>query len=112
MPGDECIDVLISHDPASGRTAVRLDGLYFANGVTLGPGDAYVLVNEVRRVGLAGTQLARAQVGTIRTRLLKVSGVVKLSVRRVRVALASAFPHQGVFAQALIHLQRTYPLRV
>lgn len=73
---------------------------------------AYTLVHELRRVGLQGSLLAKAQVGTIRTRLLKVSGLVKLSVRRVRVALASAFPHQGVFAQALFHLQRTYPLRI
>jgi hypothetical protein len=73
---------------------------------------AYTLVHELRRVGLQGSSLAKAQVGTIRTRLLKVSGLVKLSVRRVRIALASAFPHQGVFAQALIHLQRTYPLRI
>jgi len=73
---------------------------------------AYTLVHELRRVGLQGSSFAKAQVGTIRTRLLKVSGLVKLSVRRVRVALASAFPHQGIFAQARIHLQRTYPLRI
>lgn len=37
---------LLSHDPATGRTQVRMDRLRFANGVALGPGDAYVLVNE------------------------------------------------------------------
>ncbi len=73
---------------------------------------AYTLVHELRRVGLQGSSLAKAQVGTIRTRLLKISGLVKLSVRRVRVALASAFPLQGVFEQALVNLQRTYPLRI
>ena len=73
---------------------------------------AYTLVHELRRVGLQGSSLAKAQVGTIRMRLLKVSGLVKLSVRRVRVALASAFPRQGVFARALIRLQRRYPLRI
>jgi hypothetical protein len=73
---------------------------------------AYTLVHELRRVGLQGCSLEKAQVGTIRTRLLKVSGLVKLSVRRVRIALASAFPRQEVFAQALFNLQRTYPLRV
>ena len=72
---------------------------------------AYVLVHELRRVGLRGTAWARAQVGTIRTRLLKVGGQVKLSVRRVRVALSSVFPLQGVFAQALRNLQGAYPLR-
>jgi hypothetical protein len=71
---------------------------------------AYVLVNELRRVGLRGTQLARAQAGTIRTRLLKIAGVVTISVRRVSVALSSVHPLQGVFAQALRNLQHADPL--
>ncbi len=73
---------------------------------------AYTLMHELRRVGLQGGSLAKAQVGTIRTRLLKVSGLVKLSVRRIRIAFASAFPRQAVFEHALINLQRAYPLRV
>jgi hypothetical protein len=72
---------------------------------------AYVLVHELRRVGLRGTALAKAQVGTIRTRLLKISGLVRLSVRRIRLALSTAFPLQGVFARALLNVQRAYPLR-
>ena len=74
---------------------------------------AYTLVRDLRRLGLGGTSLARAQVGTIRTRLLKVSGVVRVSVRRVRIALASSFPLQAVFARALHNLQHAaYPLRI
>jgi hypothetical protein len=69
---------------------------------------AYTLAQALRRIGLAGTALAKAQVGTIRLRLLKLSGVVKISVRRIRVALSSAFPLQDVFAQALHNLQ-AYP---
>jgi hypothetical protein len=69
---------------------------------------AYTLAQALRRIGLAGTALATAQVGTIRVRLLKLSGVVKISVRRIRVALSSAFPLQDVFAQALRNLQ-AYP---
>jgi hypothetical protein len=72
---------------------------------------AYVLVHELRRVGLQGTALARAQVGTIRTRLLKVGGLIRLSVRRVVVALSSVFPLQRLFAAALANVQRAYPLR-
>jgi hypothetical protein len=72
---------------------------------------AYVLVETVRRVGLAGTELARAQVGTIRTRLFKLAGLVRVSVRRVTLALSSVFPLQRLFAQALANLQRTFPLR-
>ena len=73
---------------------------------------AYTLVRDLRRLGLEGTSLARAQVDTIRTRLLKVSGVVRVSVRRVRIALASSFPLQAVFARALHNLQCAYPLQI
>jgi hypothetical protein len=72
---------------------------------------AYVLVETVRRVGLAGTELARAQVGTIRTRLFKLAGLVRVSVRRVTLALSSVFPLQRLFAQALANVQRAFPLR-
>ena len=60
---------------------------------------AYVLVEAVRRLGLAGTQLEQAQVNTIRLRLLKVAALVVVSVRRVYLRLASGFPLQEVFAQ-------------
>jgi len=72
---------------------------------------AYVLVHELRRVGLRGTALARAPVGTIRTRLLKLGGVVTVSVRRVVVALSSVFPLQQLFAHAWANLSQAYPLR-
>ena len=72
---------------------------------------AYTVVHELRRLGLAGTALAKAQVGTLRTRLFKLSGVVTLSVRRIRIALSSVFPLQHVFERALLNLQRHYPLR-
>lgn len=58
---------------------------------------AYVLMERVRAIGLAGTDLARAQVGTIRTRLLKIGAVIVRNTRRVRFFLASAFPHQATF---------------
>lgn len=66
---------------------------------------AYTLAQALRRVGLQGTSLASAQVSTIRVRLLKLSGLVRISVRRIRIALSSAFPLQDVFAQALHNLQ-------
>jgi len=58
---------------------------------------AYVLIDHVRRVGLAGTQLARAQVSTLRVRLFKVGAVIVRNTRRVRFMLASAFPLQAEF---------------
>ncbi len=58
---------------------------------------AYVLMERLRAIGLAGTELARAQVGTIRSRLLKVGAVIVGNTRRVRFFLSSAFPHQAIF---------------
>jgi len=70
---------------------------------------AYTLAQALRRIGLAGTAFAKAQVDTIRLRLLKLSGVVKISVRRIRVALSSAFPLQDVYAQVLRNLEILSP---
>ena len=72
---------------------------------------AYVLIHELRRVGLRGTALAQAQVPTIRTRLLKLGGVVRVSVRRIAVALSGVFPLRRLFVQVLTNLQTAYPLR-
>jgi hypothetical protein len=66
---------------------------------------AYVLVEAVRRLGLRGTPLARAQVSTIRLRLFKVAALVRVSVRRVLVRLASGFPLQDLFALVLHRLR-------
>jgi hypothetical protein len=61
---------------------------------------AYVLLCALRRIGLAHTQFAQATCGTIRLQLLKIGALVRISVRRVKVAMASAFPHQHEFALA------------
>ncbi len=58
---------------------------------------AYVLVQALRREALAGTELAEAQVGTIRLKLLKVAARVAVSVRRVVFHLASSYPYRGLF---------------
>jgi hypothetical protein len=58
---------------------------------------AYVLVQALRRTALAGTELARAQVGTIRLRLFKVAARVVVSARRVVFHLASSYPYREVF---------------
>jgi len=58
---------------------------------------AYVLVQGLRRVALAGTEMEKAQVSTIRTKLLKVAARVRVSVRRVVFHLASSFPYQDLF---------------
>jgi hypothetical protein len=70
---------------------------------------AYVLMNLLRRLGLQKTQLKRAQAGTIRTRLLKIGALVKVTVRRVYVSMSSAFPLKSAFAQALAAIARWKP---
>ena len=66
---------------------------------------AYMLVSRLRTEALAGTSLARATAGTIRKRLLKIAAHVEVSVRRIRVRLASACPMAEVFAAAHRHLR-------
>jgi len=70
----------------------------------------YVLLETLRRVGLAGTELACAQAGTIRLKLLKIGGRVERSVRRLVVHLASAFPLWEVLGTALRQLQQWRPV--
>ncbi len=65
---------------------------------------AYVLIEHIRRVGLKGTELAKAQVGTIRVKLLKVAARVMMSVRRIVLYLPSAYPSQRVFARLVRRL--------
>lgn len=66
---------------------------------------AYVLLNALRHLALAGTRLARAQVWTLRNRLLKLGAVVRVSVRRVVLSMSSAFPMQEEFELAATRLQ-------
>ena len=58
---------------------------------------AYVLVQALRRVGLRGTEMAKAQINTIRLQLLKIGAQVRISVRRVWISMSSAYPHQALF---------------
>jgi hypothetical protein len=61
---------------------------------------AYVLLCALRRIGLQNTQFARATCGTIRLALLKIGAVITVSVRRIKLAMASACPYQHEFRQA------------
>jgi Transposase DDE domain group 1 len=67
---------------------------------------AYVLLDALRRIGLRFTQFATATCGTIRLKLLKIGAQVRRSVRRVKVAMASACPHQAEYHLAYLYLQR------
>jgi hypothetical protein len=61
---------------------------------------AYVLLCALRRIGLAHTQFANATCATIRLKLLKLGALVRISVRRIRIAMASACPWQDEFRLA------------
>jgi hypothetical protein len=58
---------------------------------------AYLLLERLRALGLAGTELAQATTGSVRLKLLKVAAQVRVSVRRVYVQLSSAYPWQRLF---------------
>lgn len=66
---------------------------------------AYLLLAGLRRLGLRYTALKHAQADTIRTRLLKIGAVIRVSVRRVEVSLSSVFPLKDVFQRALARLK-------
>lgn len=71
---------------------------------------AYVLLNLLRHFGLAGTELARAQAGTIRLKLLKVGAMVRVTVRRVWLSLSAAAPIRDVFLRVARLLDANVPL--
>jgi hypothetical protein len=70
---------------------------------------AYLLMSALRRIGLKGTDFARAQCNTIRLKLLKIGARICVTVRKVWVALSSAYPHANVFEQVYLNLQRAPP---
>ncbi len=63
-------------------------------------------MERLRTLGLAGTDLARATVGSVRLKLLKVAAQVRVSVRRVYVQLSSAYPFQELFGRCQRRLMR------
>jgi hypothetical protein len=81
---------------------------------------AYVLLNLLRHFGLKGTEMERAQAGTIRLKLLKVAAIVRVSVRRVVLSLSAAAPVKDLFARIAAQLREvptsslpwTEPIRV
>lgn len=71
---------------------------------------AYVLVQALRRLGLAGTEMAKAQCGTIRLKLFKVGTRVRLSVRKVWLSFSESYPYAELFCCIWENLQRV-PIR-
>ena len=68
---------------------------------------AYVLVETIRRVGLQGTELAKAQVTTIRLKLLKIGTVIVRNTRRIRLMFSSAYPYRALLHTVFGRLSST-----
>jgi hypothetical protein len=66
---------------------------------------AYLLLQGLRRLGLHGTTMAKAQCQTIRLQLLKIGALVRLTVRKVWVSFSSGYPHQVLFASIFQQLR-------
>jgi hypothetical protein len=73
---------------------------------------AYVLVQALRRTALRETDLEKAQVGTIRLKLLKVAALVVVSARRIVFHLATSYPFQPLFRSVLERLKPASDLTI
>jgi len=73
---------------------------------------AYLLVSALRRLGLAGTEMEKAQCHTIRTKLLKIGARVRVTVRRIWVSFSSGYVFKDLFAEVYRRLKRLQPLPV
>lgn len=65
---------------------------------------AYLLVTALQRLGLGGTALATAYVGTLRLKWLNIGAVVLRNTRRIRLLLASHYPYQDLFLAIIARL--------
>jgi hypothetical protein len=66
---------------------------------------AYVLLQTLRRTALAGTELEKAQCGTIRLKLLKIGAQVRVTVRKIWISLSEGYPYAALFAHVLATLE-------
>jgi hypothetical protein len=71
---------------------------------------AYTLMLALRRLGLKGTKLAKAQCGTIRLKLLKIGAQIRVTVRKVWVSLSESYPYQQLFRRVYDNLVRLCPI--
>jgi hypothetical protein len=70
---------------------------------------AYMLMSELRRLGLQGTAWAGARPSTQRDKLLRIGARVRITVRKVWIALATGYPYESLFAHVYYQLQRAGP---
>ena len=100
----ECqLDLFATRTSAATMRANQLR-LWFASA-------AYVLLCALRRIGLHHTSFAKATCGTIRLKLLKIGALVRVSVRRIKVAMPSSCPAAQVWGRAAMRLAVTASAR-
>jgi len=75
-------------------------------------GIAYTLLASLRRLGLEGTELARAQCNTIRLKLLKIGALVRVTVRKVWISLSESFAYRDLFIRVYRNLVKRVPVRL
>jgi hypothetical protein len=71
---------------------------------------SYVLLSGMRRIGLAGTPLQRAQCSTIRLKLLKIGALVRITVRKIWVSFSESCPYRDQFIEVLANIRRAPPV--
>ena len=71
---------------------------------------AYVLLSAMRRIGLADTSFERAQCSTIRLKLLKIGGLVRITVRKVWISFSQSYPYRDQFLEILANIRGAPPV--
>jgi len=65
----------------------------------------YLLMQALRRLGLQGTEMAKAQCTTLRLKLLKIGALIRITVRKGWGSMAAGYPDAERFRQAYARLQ-------
>ena len=67
---------------------------------------AYILIHALRRLGLGGTELAKAQCDTIRLKLFKIGAQIRVTVRKVWISFSESYPYLGLFQNVFTRLKQ------
>lgn len=71
---------------------------------------AYLILNEIRNVGLKKTKFKKYQCDNIRLKILKIGAEIKVSVRRIYISLSESYPYKNIFYTIINNIKRNYPL--
>ena len=65
---------------------------------------AYLMMSALRRLGLKGTDLAKAQCDSIRLKLFKIGARITITTRKIWISLSSSYPLAKLFARVCSNL--------